>query len=119
MISFAQAPLEISYNLPGNIDANALSPIELANSPKEYVIDLHFSAPSVRMVMESLDGLTNYLDHVFPLEVQAFPDSTYVYGKPGAWTIGLGHFEGLNEFQVKVINAQGQGNAVVAQGTYP
>ena len=69
--------------------------------------------------MESPDGQINYLDKTYALNVHANPDSTWVSGKPGAWTIGLGQFENVDAFTVKVINAQGNGNAVVAQGSYP
>ncbi|MCF8276163.1 MAG: hypothetical protein K9J17_05455 [Flavobacteriales bacterium] len=123
IISFntnAQAPVSIDYHVAGNVDANSLSLSSLEAAPKECVIDFHFSAPSVRVIMESPDGLTNYVDRVFPLEVQAFPDSTYVYGKPGAWTIGLGQFENVSAFRVKLVNANTPlVGPTVAQGTYP
>jgi len=119
-LSFGQAPVAISYNVVGNLNTNALTPTQVAAAPKECIIDFHFSAPSVRVVMESLDGLTNYVDRVFDLNVDANPDSTYVYGKPGAWTIGLGQFTNVNEFRVKLVNANGLGQGpTVAQGTYP
>jgi len=115
-----QNSLAISYNVSGNLNANALSPSQLVAAPKECIIDFHFSAPSVRVVMESPDGLINYVDRVFDLNVHANPDSTYVYGKPGAWTINLGQFTNVNEFRVKLVNANGLGQGpTVAQGTYP
>jgi hypothetical protein len=118
--SFAQAPVSIAYNLPSNLDGNQLSPTAIVNAPKECIIDFNYAASSVRVVMESPDGLTNYVDRVFPLEVQAFPDSTYVYGQAGAWTIGLGQFENVNAFRVRLFNPAGIGlGAALAQGTYP
>jgi hypothetical protein len=119
-IGAAQNPLSISYTPPSEVNTNLLSPLALAAAPKECVIDLHYSAPNVRVVMESPDGLTTYLDRVFALEVQALPDSTYVYGQPGAWTIGLGQFESINAFRVRLLNPAGIGlGAAIAQGSYP
>ncbi len=118
----AQSPVTITYNVAGNLNANALSQPAINAAPKECIIDFHFSAPTVRVVMESLDGQTNYVDRVFGLNVHANPDSTYVYGKPGAWTINLGHFTNVDEFRVKLVNANAQGGGqglTVAQGSYP
>lgn len=114
-------PLAISYQLHGSIDPTGLSPTELTQLPRECVIDFHYSAPTARVVMESPDGLINYLDRIFPLQVQAFPDSTYVYGQPGSWTIGLGHFSGISAFRVRVLNANSQAPipVAIAEGMYP
>ena len=115
-IPVGPAPVSIAYNLPGHLDANQLSPTAIANAPKACTIDFQYAAPNVRVVMESPDGLTNYVDRVFALEAQAFPDSTYV----GAWTIGLGEFEGISAFRVRLFNPAGLGLGVaIAQGTYP
>lgn len=120
ILSYSQSPIDISYAPSTEVDVTQLSPTALAAAPKECIIDFHYSAPSVRVVMESLDGTVNYVNRVYPLEVNAFPDSTYVYGKPGAWTIGLGRFTEVDEFRVKLLNPSAPGlSASVAQGTYP
>ena len=118
--SVAQSPVAITYNITGSLNANALNPLAAAAAPKECVIDFTSNAQSVRVIMESPNGAVNYVDRVFPLQVQAFADSTFVYGQPGAWSIGLGKFANVNEFRVRLLNplAPGQGGAV-AQGTYP
>lgn len=116
----AQAPIAISYQPSSNLNVNGLSPLAIAAAPKECVIDFASAASSIRVVMESPDGLTNYVDRVFPLQVQAFADSTFVYGEPGAWSIGLGQFSSVNEFRVRLLNPliPGLGTAM-AQGSYP
>lgn len=120
MFSHAQSPVAITYNVAGNLNANALGPLALAAAPKECVIDFQYAAPTVRVVMESPNGQVNYLDRVFELNVHANPDSTYVYGMPGAWTIGLGQFVNVHEFNVKLLNPLAPGPmTAVAQGTYP
>ncbi len=118
--SVAQSPVAITYTITGSLNANALSPQAIAAAPKECVIDFNSNAASIRVVMESPNGAVNYVDRVFPLQVQAFADSTFVYGQPGAWSIGLGKFANVNEFRVRLLNplAPGQGPAV-AQGSYP
>lgn len=118
---FAQAPTEVTFRPVGNLNANELSASEYAAAPKECILDFHYSAPQARIVMESLDGSNTFFDRVFPLNVQVFPDSTYVYGKPGAWTVGLGVFEGIDEFRVRVVNANAQGPnpPTVAEAVYP
>ena len=119
--AWAQAPLAIHYTISGDLDPNSLSLSEQVTAPKECVVDFHYSAGSARIIMESPDGQTTYVDRVFPLEVQAFPDSTYVYGKPGAWTVGLGYFENVSAFRVRVVNpsALAPVPVAVAEGTYP
>lgn len=118
--SVAQSPVAITYNISGSLNANALSPQAIAAAPKECVIDFNSNAASIRVVMESPNGEVNYVDRVFPLQVQAFADSTFVYGQPGAWSIGLGQFSNVNEFRVRLLNplAPALGPAV-AQGSYP
>lgn len=115
-----QTPVSISYNVEGSINTNGLNPLALAAAPKECIINFNYAAPSVRVVMESPNGQVNYLDRVFALNVHANPDSTYVYGKPGAWTIGLGQFTNVSEFRVKLLDPMAPGLVTaVAQGSYP
>ena len=118
---FGQAPVNISYEISGQLNASELSPLAFQAAPKECRVDFHYSGLSARIIMDSPDGQTTYLDRVFPLEVQAFPDSTYVYGKPGAWTVGLGYFENVSAFRVRVVNPSSQAPVpvAVAEGTYP
>jgi hypothetical protein len=118
--SRAQSPVAITYNITGSLNANALSPQAIAAAPKECVIDFNSNAASIRVVMESPNGSVNYVDRVFPLQVQAFADSTFVYGEPGAWSIGLGQFSNVNEFRVRLLNPLSPAlSPAIAQGTYP
>jgi len=116
----AQSPVAITYNITGSLNANALNPQAIAAAPKECVIDFVSNAPSIRVVMESPNGAVNYVDRIFPLQVQAFADSTFVYGEPGAWSIGLGQFSNVNEFRVRLLNPLAPGlSPAIAQGSYP
>lgn len=119
-VCVAQDVVTIAYDLPGSLNANLLSPQAISAAPRECVIDFTSNAQSIRVVMESPDGAVNYIDRVFPLQVQAFPDSTFVYGQPGAWSIGLGQFTAVSEFRVRLLNPMSPGlGTAVAQGSYP
>lgn len=112
------AAVSVNYAPSAFQNVGAMSTGQLATAFRECVVDFHFSGPSARVVMESPDGLQTYFDRLVSLEVQAFEDSTWVAGQSGNWTMGLGHYQNIGEFRVRVMNPVGP-QPTVAQGTYP
>ena len=89
LIGSSQTPVDMSYYLPSSVSIYGLNSRWFDNAPKECVIDFNSSVPSARVMMESRDGQSNYVDRTLLLEAQALPDKTFVHDTPVVWAIGL------------------------------